>query len=367
MRVHAPAAADVQPFQRAVLEAAVAAGVPAIDDLLSFDGEISMSRCPTNVVDNVRWNASFGYLDPVRASGRLQVVGDVVVDRVVIERGRAVGVDVLVDGAQHRVGADVVVVSAGAYGTPEVLQRSGVGPADALARLGVAVQVDLPGVGAGLHDHPVATLEFEASASLAAELAAFAAVRPLAEEGAIAKLRSSVAEGPYDLHVFPWIEPLAGSATGWKCVFPVGLLTPASRGRVRLSSTDPTARAAVDHAYLAEEHDVLAIADGLREVRAWLTQSELARMFAAPISVPDSYDSVTLHAWIRRVQSHYWHPAGTAAMGTAETGGVVDGDGRVHGVGGLVVADASIFPEVPRATPALPVVVAGERIARTIP
>ena len=367
MRVNAPAAVDVQPFQRAVLDAAVAAGVPAIDDLLSLDGEVSVSQCPANVVDNVRWNASFGYLDLARSSGRLQVIGDVVVDRVVIEHGRAVGVDVLVNGALHRVGADLVVVSAGAYGTPEVLQRSGVGPADELGRLGVKVQVDLAGVGANLHDHSVATLEFEASASLEAELAAFAADRPLAEEGAIAKLRSSVAEGPYDLHVFPWIEPLVGSATGWKCVFPVGLLTPASRGRVQLSSIDPTARADVDHGYLSEQQDVQAIADGLREVREWLTQPELARMLAAPVSVPESYDDVTLHAWILRIQSHYWHPAGTAAMGAAETGGVVDADGRVHGVDGLVVADASIFPEIPRATPALPVVVAGERIALAIP
>ncbi|HVQ87781.1 MAG TPA: GMC family oxidoreductase [Actinomycetes bacterium] len=366
MQVNTPAAADVQPLQRAVLDAAVAAGVPAIDDLLSFDGEISVSQCPVNVVDNSRWNASFGYLDPVRTSGRLQVIGDVVVVRVAIKDGHAVGVDVLVDGAEHRIGADLVVLSAGVYGTVEVLQRSGVGPAAELARLGVNVQIDAPGVGANLHDHPVATLEFEASESLAAELAAFAADRPLAEEGAIAKLRSSVADGPYDLHVFPWIEPLVGSATGWKCVFPVGLLTPLSRGRVRLSSADPTVRASVDHAYLDEPQDVQAISDGLREVREWLTQPELSRMLAAAVSVPGAYDDVTLHAWIRRIQSHYWHPAGTAAMGAAETGGVTDGDGRVHGIDGLVVADASIFPELPRATPALPVVVAGERIARTI-
>jgi choline dehydrogenase len=366
MQVRAPAAVDVQPFQRAMLDAAVAAGVPAVDDLLSFDGGISVSQCPVNVIDNVRWNAAFGYLDLVRESGRLQVIGDVVVDHVVIERGRAVGVDVLHDGVAHRVGADLVVVSAGAYGTPEVLQRSGVGPAEELARLGVTVHADLPGVGANLHDHSVATLEFEASASLVAELAAFAADRPLPEEGAVAKIRSSVAEGPYDLHVFPWIEPLAGSTTDWKCVFPVGLLTPASRGRVWLSSTGPNARADVDHAYLAEQRDVLAIADGLRQVREWLAQPDVDRMLAAPVSVPESYGDATLHAWMRRFQSHYWHPAGTAAMGAPEAGGVVDGDGRVHGVDGLVVADASIFPEVPRATPALPVVVAGERIARTI-
>ncbi len=175
-----------------------------------------------------------------------------------------------------------------------------------------------------LHDHPVATMEFEASTSLAAELAAFAADRPLAEEGAIAKLRSSVTEGPYDLHVFPWIEPLVGSATGWKCVLPVGLLTPASRGRVRLLSTDPTARAVVDHAYLTEQQDVVAIADGLHQIREWLSQPELFRMLGTPVSLPESYETLVLHGWIRRTQSHYWHPAGTAAMGAVDEGGVVD-------------------------------------------
>ncbi len=123
-------------------------GIPEIDDLLSLDGGISVSQSPVNVVDNVRWNTSFGYLDPARGSDRLQVVGDVLVDRVVIESGRAVGVEVLVDGVRHLVSAGLVVVSAGAYGTPEILQRSGVGPADELARLGVSAHADLPGVGA---------------------------------------------------------------------------------------------------------------------------------------------------------------------------------------------------------------------------
>ena len=131
-------------------------------------------------------------------------------------------------------------------------------------------------------------------------------------------------------------------------------------------STDPTARAVVDHAYLTEQQDVVAIADGLHQTREWLSQPELFRMLGTPVSLPESYETLVLHGWIRRTQSHYWHPAGTAAMGAVDEGGVVDGDGRVHGVDGLVVADASIFPELPRATPALPVVVAGERIASTI-
>jgi choline dehydrogenase len=74
----------------------------------------------------------------------------------------------------------------------------------------------------------------------------------------------------------------------------------------------------------------------------------------------------SLDDWMRRTHSHYWHPAGTAAMREAEAGGVCDADGRVHGVSGLRVADASLFPQIPRSTPALPVVVVGERIARSI-
>jgi choline dehydrogenase len=218
-------------------------------------------------------------------------------------------------------------------------------------------------VGANLHDHPAIALEFDASASLVAQLETFRAAHGwLPEEQALAKIASRAADGPYDLHIYPWIEPRRVSPTGWAVVLPVALLTPRSRGRLVVGRSE--ARAVPDHAYLASHSDRASLTDGL-EVALRLCGGDILAPLLGERRNPQRTDE-TLDGWMRRTHSHYWHPAGTARMGAPDGGGVCDADGRVHGVGGLRVADASLFPEVPRATPALPVVVAGERIAASI-
>jgi len=188
----------------------------------------------------------------------------------------------------------------------------------------------------------------------------------LPEEQTLAKLASPIADGPFDLHVYPWVEPDEGLSTGWRCVVPVGLLTPKSRGRLALRS-DPAVRAAVDHAFLAKPADVAALAYGVRWALQVVRQPELAAFLGPPLRFPPGVDDDALHHWIRSTHAHIWHPAGTCRMGRdAAYGAVVDPRGRVYGVRGLRVADASILPNLPRATPALPTAVIGERIADLI-
>ncbi|GCD93051.1 GMC family oxidoreductase [Embleya hyalina] len=350
---------EIQPFQRLFTAAGGRLGLPVRHDLDRLDGGEGIGCAPVNITaDAVRVNTAFGYLDPVRESGNLTVVGGITAERVVIANGRAVAVDVrTADGARHRIGADLIVLGAGAYGSPEILLRSGIGPADHLADVGIAVRHDLPGVGANLHDHPAVQLEYAATAELAADLADFARTRMLPDEQAIAKVRSPYAgDAPYDLHVYPWVERDERTRHGWRCVLPVALLRPRSRGSVRLRSADPYTRAAVDHAYLTHPDDLAAIGYGLD----WLEQLDMAPYLGTPLLTPHG-DRDT---WIRSRHRHYWHPAGSCRMGPADDpAAVVEHTGRVHGLTGLHVADASVFPDIPRATPALPTTVVGERIA----
>jgi choline dehydrogenase len=224
------------------------------------------------------------------------------------------------------------------------------------------MQVELPGVGDNLHDHPAITLEFDASACLVAQLDAFRYEHGwLPEEQSLAKVSSSSSQGPFDLHIYPWVEPRPDSLTGWAAIIPVSLLTPASRGRLRVG---PNGGVTPDHAYLAAPSDRAAMADGLATAQRLSAGDQLAPLLGTRLN-PQQPDE-GIDSWMIRTHSHYWHPAGTAAMGPADRGGVCDADGRVHGVVGLTLADASIFPEVPRSTPAMPVVVVGERIVSSM-
>src|SRR5258706_12513551 len=160
-----------------------------------------------NVVDGVRWNTAFAYLDPVRGRRGPTIVPDATVDRVLIANGQAPGVRGRGDGEPRELRADLVVLSAGAYGTPEILLRSGIGPAADLRELGIEVQADLPGVGANLHDHPASQLEFAGTERLGEELELFARAHWLPEGQTLAKLASPMADRPFALHVYPWMEP----------------------------------------------------------------------------------------------------------------------------------------------------------------
>ena len=140
-----------------------------------------------NVVGGVRWNTAFAYLDPVRDRRELTIVADATVERVLIANGRAVGVRARVDRQPRELRADLVVLAAGAYGTPEILLRSGIGPAADLREHGINVHADLPAVGANLHDQPASQLEFAATERLRQELELFARTYWLPEEQALGR------------------------------------------------------------------------------------------------------------------------------------------------------------------------------------
>ena len=352
---------EVAPFHREFVEAGAAMGLAEADDLDTLDGGLGVCIQPSNSPDGVRWNAAFAYLDPVRDRAHLTVRGDTTVDRVIVEGGRAVGVRAVGTLGEVEVRADLVVVCAGVYGSPAFLLRSGIGPADELRALGIDAIVDLP-VGRNLHDHPSFEVIFAPSDELRRRTEAFeAAGHVVPDEQGFAKGESGRAQAagePFDLHVFPEI-----SMDGRLGVF-VAMLTPRSRGALTLRDADPTSAPRIDHAFLTDEdhHDLEALVDGVELARAFAASEPFASMLDRELepgpAAPARHD---LRDAVLAGVIHYWHPVGTCAMGS-----VTDADGRVQGVDGLVVADASVMPVTPRATTNIPTVVVAERIARSL-
>jgi choline dehydrogenase len=325
MRVRRIPSEDLSPCHRAFAEAAP-------DDAIVH---------PVNAVGAVRWNAAFAYLDPARYRPNLTLVADTLVDRVLLAGERAVGVAT----AAGDLRAGAVVLAAGAYGSPGVLLRSGVGP-----------QRGLP-VGEGLSDHVGVGFGFEGTDRLQREVAEFERTRPLfMAQVTIAGSSGACMAGLSDLFLFPGLDP--PGEHGYEASVAVFAMKPASRGSVRLNSDDPRAPLAIDHGFLSAPGDAEVLADGVEIVRG-LAARDPVRRYAGREARPGA--SVGAEAHVRAAVRGFFHPVSTCAIGR-----VVDGDGRVYGIERLFVADASVMPTIPRANTNLSTLALAERLAETI-
>ena len=234
------------PFHRAFMLAAQEAGYPLLDRLDDPDEPVGVAPFPANIVDGVRWNAAFAYLDPARPRANLTVEGGALVDRVLIERGKAIGV-ILAGG--RRIEAQLVVLAAGAYLTPAILVRSGIGPESDLRRLGVSAVSALP-VGERLLDHHGTGMGWHPAERLRADTAAHHRDGPLFQPHAVLKAASSsCTAGSWDIHLVPWTNP-AGTPGGYEVSVGVFHLKPRSFGRLHVPSNDPAALPHVTRGFL---------------------------------------------------------------------------------------------------------------------
>lgn len=358
---------EITPFHAACLQAAPGAGIPVVGDLNDLDEDVGIATSPVNIVDGVRWNAAFAYLDPVRGRRHLTVAGDALTDRLMIRDRRVEAVVVLRDGVASSVRAGRVVLCAGAYGSPAILLRSGIGDAAELRALGIAPRLDLPGVGRNLQDHPVGGLLFAGTGELERRMREFAGAHWLPEEQTIAKARSTRCKRGFDLHLFP-IGGLQPDGGGWRWTLPFACMAPRSRGAVRLASADAVAAPHIDHGYLSDPDgaDLQVLGDGLELARAVAAQPPLAALLGDEL-LPGAATTTRaeLAELLKAFCMHYSHPVGTCRMGPArERAAVVDARGRVHGLDNAYVADASIMPIIPRANTNMPALVVGLQIAQ---
>jgi len=198
---------DLAFWQRAFLEAAVAAGIRRVADVGDPAGPDGVAPFHANVREDVRWNAAFAFLDPVRGHPNVTVLSDTLVDRLEIEGRRAVTLSCLEGDRVLEITARLFVLCAGTYGSPAILLRSGVGPKRDLDALGIPVRVERAGVGLNLHDHPGVALEYEPSAAARALVAVELAERRLYQSQVLLRARSSSAGDRADVHVAPYQAP----------------------------------------------------------------------------------------------------------------------------------------------------------------
>lgn len=350
---------ELSPLDSAVIEAAQESGLPYLPDFNSSAEQLTgVGRTPKNIHDGQRFNAAFSYIATARNRPNLTILADSLADRVLFEERRAVGV-VTSDGL--KIMADEVIISSGAYSSPAILMRSGIGPSGHLAEHGIEVRLDLPGVGSHLMDHPQVARQ--------SGLTSFG-ILPEHEPArktfiqTMVKARSRWAEGDVDLHLYP-AETFDDRFGRWTIAFGVSLQYARSKGTVRLTSADPEAELDIDHNYFSHPDDLEAICDGFELLMRIVQTPPLSRMIDGPCIDGEHLRSrEALKEAIRAEAGTTYHPSSTCRMGPAsDPEAVVDAEGRVHGISGLRVVDASIFPFGPRANLHCAVVMAAERIA----
>lgn len=349
---------ELSPIQASIIDAAVEEGLPRNPDYNggTLDG---VSQQQVTIRDGRRVNTWMAYAQPV--VDRLTILTEREVHSVIVEEGRAVGVRLGSGADSEEVFADEVVLSAGAIGSPVILLRSGIGPADELAALGIPVVLDAPGVGKNLHDHLLSPVIFTTERPVGPP-------RPgvsVTQSHLFWRSRDDLAEPdtqPIHFSVPMWGELEPRGDDGFTLM--AGLVTPYSRGGLTLSGPDLADPPLIDLAALEDDRDVAALAASVRQCRRIGAQPALAEEWGATevYPGPDVSDD-GIDDWVRRTAITYHHQVGTCRMGS-DAEAVVDPLLRVHGLEGLSVIDASVIPTVPTGNTNAPAAMIGELGAR---
>ncbi len=359
-------------------------GVPVLDD---YNGESQegLSIFQQSASGGRRYSASRGYVTDLKAR-TLHVRTGETVSKVVVRNGRATGVE-LVDksGASHVVSAGKeVILSAGVFGSPQILMLSGIGPAGHLGGLGIDVVADLP-VGENLHDHlfvPTTWLMPNAMHKGTPSYFGRALVREMLRGGStflahtvfetVGFVRTSQATSVPDLqlHVLPWSypspnqdEPVRHKVDLRQAMTVLAtLIYPKSRGTVRLASADPSVAPLIDPNYLAEEADRRLLVEGVAMIRETMGHPSIKGSVTGELHPGDDWNADTADHEVRNRATTVYHPVGTCRMGSDERA-VVDPQLRVLGVDGLRVVDASIMPSITGGNTNAPAIMIGEHAA----
>jgi choline dehydrogenase len=370
----------------AFAQAAEAAGIPAVPDFNGGDN-FGAGYFQVNQKAGRRWSAARGFLAPALRRPNLRLVTGVLVRRLLIEDGRAVGVEYETpQGVKTARASSEVVLAAGAVGTPRLLELSGIGDGERLSQLGVEVVRHAPGVGENLQDHlQIRPIYGVTGAPTLNALYAQVWRRPLMALEYAALRRGPLTMAPSQMGAFArssdayetpnlefHVQPLSLDAFG-EALHPYPAITisvcnlrPISRGSIHAVSADPAAAPAIQPNYLSTPEDEQVAVDALRLVRRIVAQPPLQRFH--PQELKPGEDVASPEAMLdaaRRLSTTIFHPVGTAKMGLAsDPMAVVDSRLRVFGVEGLRIADASVMPTITSGNTNSPTMMIAEKAAR---
>lgn len=351
---------ELTAVHRAWLETADELGYPRCDDA-NAPSSWGAGPHPMNKIGRLRISTAIGYLAPARARPNLTIQPNTLVRRILFQRNRAIGLEVECDGSVQTYQCRLTILSAGAIHSPAILLRSGIGPAQELTRLGVEPIHVAEGVGTRLSDHPA--------------LAVVATVRDpsiLDPDQPIVQtiLRYTAPDSPYrnDLQIEAFSFSPHGNRLETIAVAAV-LEQVNGRGRLRLPSAEPHIQPTIENHFCEDPEDRRRLAAAFRHAHTFVTTGTLARLVDRVV-FPDLSRPLSEEALDRlllRFAASGYHPCSTAPMGPpTDTHAVVDQYGRAYGVEGLVVADASIMPTVPRANTNLTSIMIGEMVGEWV-
>lgn len=341
---HAPEAV------RAFIERAVEMGLPLCPDL-NGPNPYGVCSFPYSIKDGIRQSTTATYLELARRRPNLDIIAEAPVTSLKVAGSRVTAVLYEKDNVAHAVAGDQVLLTAGAFHSPQVLMLSGIGPPGALEPLGIKVTHALDGVGENYQDHAVVSMTFEGRAPFHADWL-------IARFVLMYKSRPDLSCGNFHMMMR---APLEIAGLPRTMAVSLHLLEQHTRGRVSLTSADPSELPRVESCLLEAEEDVAAMQSAMEFIFE-LTQHESMRDYYGPLFQPAMKED--WRAFARSTHDSYHHGSGTCMMGPASNSmAVVDHTLRVHGMQNLWVADASIMPTVTHANTNLTVVMIAERVS----
>ena len=345
------------PEQQAWVDACGQAGFPECPDA-NRPHSTGVGPYPLNCIDGVRQSTAVTYLAQARHRPNLRIQGNSTTRRVLLERGRAVGVEVERNGQLEQLFADEVVLCAGAIATPQIMMLSGLGPAPHLKQIGVEVREHLAGVGQNLRDHPTAGLRWKLK---------FRPTNRFHWLQTGLRYTADDSDMPNDMIVYIFASPvLADDPDEFLALLPVVNLA-VGQGELRLRSADIHDKPLLNYRYYEDEFDRKRHREGLRLCMELVEGHEPFRQLLGPmIRTPgdDLHDDTALDRWILQFAETCHHSSGTCKMGPhTDPLAVADQTGRVHGVDGLRIVDASLMPDCVRANINATVMMMAEKIA----
>ena len=348
---------ELTEVHQAWLEAAKQLGYPECPDANDPDGW-GAGPHPMNKLGRLRVSTAVGYLAPARVRPNLEIRARTLVRRLLVEGGRVAGAEVECDGEVSVIRGRLLVLSSGSLQSPAILMRSGIGARAELQHYGIELVRDVPAVGSNLSDHPALAIVCRAKNPSGLD-----ADQPIVQT--ILRYTAPGSDQRNDLQ----IEAFSFSPRGEPALnsFAIAAVLEQSygRGRVTLASADPNDGPVVEQRFCEDERDTRRLAACFRDTIAFAQSRAMSEVVAQQL-FPDprrSLDDESITDLLQRFAASGYHPSGTLKMGPAsDAGAVVDQYGRAHAVEGLVVADASIMPAVPRANTNLTSIMIGEMI-----